>query len=341
MSSDTLAPFAPPGLPSLTAGGPTAFNPLHHPLLFQTPHLLSETSAWIGHIPLAFLLIDLLRPRTLVELGTHHGDSYCAFLQAIDHLHLDTHATAIDTWAGDAQSGPYPPSVLENLRTHHAPYAPFSTLLQSTFDAALPRFPDSSIDLLHLDGLHDYASVRHDFYAWRPKLSPAAVVLFHDTAIHAPNFGVHRLWDELCANHPHFEFPHASGLGLLALGTNLPPALTTFLSFANQHPTETRAFFATLGHHLELLRSHQLLTQTLTTQHLVANAWRSNTQQPPLPLPPTPERTATQNLHTLTAAAQDAHNLRTSLRTTRQKLARTHRLTRFLARLFPRSQASR
>jgi hypothetical protein len=324
---DTALPLLPVG------GAADTFNPLHHPLLFETPRLLSQTSAWLGHIPLAFLLIDLLRPRALVELGTHHGDSYCAFLQAIEALHLDCRATAVDTWRGDPQSGPYAPCVLENLRTHHARYEPFSSLLQSTFDGALSRFPDNSIDLLHLDGLHDYASVRHDFYAWRPKLSDAAVVLFHDTAIHAEPFGVHRLWDELCANHPHFEFPHTSGLGILAIGTSIPPAFTAFLASANAKPAETRALFAALGHRLELLRSHQTLLKTLASQHAAANTWRRNTHQPLRPLSSSPHLLASHTADDLAAAAIDAQNLRDSLRTTRQKLSKTLRLTRLLSRL--------
>ena len=31
------------------------------------------TSAWLTHAPFAFWLVDVLRPRSIVELGTHHG----------------------------------------------------------------------------------------------------------------------------------------------------------------------------------------------------------------------------------------------------------------------------
>ena len=174
-------------------------------LAAENPRYLSSVSAWIEHIPFAFALVDILRPATFVELGTHAGDSYLAFSQAVQTLSLATRCTAIDTWEGDTQAGGYSSQILENLRAYHDPlYAPFSRLLQSTFDDALAHFPDGSIDLLHIDGLHTYDAVRHDFEAWRPKLSPSGVVLFHDTQVRRDDFGVYRLWEELAAQYPSF-----------------------------------------------------------------------------------------------------------------------------------------
>src|SRR6185436_16511585 len=153
------------------------WNPLYHPICLSQPNRVAAT-AWAGHIPFAMFLIDLLKPDVMVELGTFTGVSYCAFCQAVAELNLPTRCYAIDTWRGDEQTGFYGQEVLDDLKRHHDPlYSHFSSLIQSTFDEALPRLPDSSVDLLHIDGTHAYENVKHDFYAWLPKMSARGIVL--------------------------------------------------------------------------------------------------------------------------------------------------------------------
>jgi hypothetical protein len=223
-------------------------DPLLHPIVFSTPRRLSTVTAWQEHIPFAMYLVDVLRPRTLVELGTHYGDSYCAFCQAVAELQLPTAAFAVDTWQGDEHSGHYGQDVLRDLRAHHDPlYGGFSELLESSFDDALPRFADGSIDLLHVDGCHLYEAVRHDFESWLPKLSPRGAVLLHDTASRIDGFGVWRLLDELRGRYPCLEFTHASGLGLVLAGREPAPELAALTRLEGEELAGFRALFEALG----------------------------------------------------------------------------------------------
>src|SRR5256885_15416445 len=98
-----------------------AFNPMDYPLMFRRPERLSDVSAWVEHIPFAYALIQMCRPRMLVELGTQKGDSYCAFCEAISALQLPTRCTAIDKWTGDEQTGFFGNEVLTELRAYHDP----------------------------------------------------------------------------------------------------------------------------------------------------------------------------------------------------------------------------
>lgn len=197
-------------------------NLLNYPVCLSQPLRLAHT-AWAEHVPFAMFLVDILRPGTIVELGTFSGVSYCAFCQAVAQLGLDCRCYAVDNWEGDPQSGFFGPEVLDDLKQHHDPlYGGFSRLLQSTFDQALSHFADGTIDLLHIDGYHTYESVKHDFDGWLPKMSTRGVVLFHDTNERHDDFGVWKLWNELKLRYPNFEFTHGHGLGVLAVGGSYP-----------------------------------------------------------------------------------------------------------------------
>ncbi len=229
------------------------WNALAHPIVFaEARHL--PVSAWLEHIPFAMYAVDVLKPRSIVELGTHTGASFCAFCQAVADLHLSTQCFAIDSWQGDGHTGKYDQDVLGNLRAHHDPlYGGFSRLIQSTFDEAAPHFSDSSIDLLHIDGYHTYEAVKHDFITWRPKMSERGIVLFHDINVREGDFGVHAFWEEIRSQFPSFEFWHCHGLGVLAVGQVIPDEFQPLLQLQDEAAARMRYYFFNLG------RRHQLI----------------------------------------------------------------------------------
>src|SRR5262245_11943503 len=206
-------------------------------------------SAWLSHVPFAHWIVRAACPRVLVELGTHNGVSYSAFCEAVLRDGLDTRCYAVDTWKGDEHSGYYGEEVYSDLRRfHESRYGAFSELLRCTFDGALPYIADGSVDLLHIDGLHTYDAVRSDFEHWRPKLSSRAVVLFHDTNVRERDVGVWRLWEELRARYPSFEFLHGHGLGVLAVGPEATPQVAALCALRDPAMVSAvRQRFALIG----------------------------------------------------------------------------------------------
>lgn len=218
-----------------------------HPVVFLKPRL-SHPYAWVGHVPFAYLLVDLLRPRTLVELGTDSGNSYLAFCQAVQQLGVGTQCTAIDTWEGDPHARRYGEGVYETLKSYHDPrYAAFSRMHRSLFIDALGEFEDGSIDLLHIDGLHTYEAVSEDFNTWLPKLSDRSVVIFHDSQVRDRGFGVAQFLDEIRGTYRIVEFEHSNGLGVAMVGDKVPEAFVAFMDAFDKRTEQMRRFFKELG----------------------------------------------------------------------------------------------
>ncbi len=258
------------------------FGTAIRPIALLQPDL-AASSPWLGHVPFAFWLVEALAPHTIVELGTHTGVSYCAFCQAVEHTALPTACWAVDTWKGDAHAGFYEDDVFEALRAYHDPkYGAFSRLVRSTFNEALPHFTDGSIDLLHIDGLHTYEAVSADFHSWLPKLSPRAVVVFHDINVREGDFGVWRFWDEVSRLYPSFSFLHSHGLGVLAVGSDQAPRVQWLTSLAkadDARVTEARTFFERLGDRLIMRFDRQTLLRENSRLNELNEALGSRSEQ--------------------------------------------------------------
>ena len=243
------------------------WNPLDHPIMFTMPRRLSSGSTWHEHIPFAMFLVDILRPEVIVELGTQHGDSYCAFCQAVKELGLQTLCYAIGTWQSAECGGP---EVLADLRAHHDQlYGAFSRLIRSTYDKAVKYFSDGTVDILHIAGRHDYEAAKRIFVTWLPKISVQGVVLLDDINVREADFGVWKFWEEIKMQYSHFEFVHGGGLGILAVGKEQPEALQGLLNASEEDVSKVRSFFFELGRGLAQQVQQQRLSQQIEEKERV------------------------------------------------------------------------
>lgn len=220
---------------------------LLRPSALAVPERLSDAPSGQGHIPFAFLLVDLLRPRTIAELGTNRGDVYCALCQAVSLLRTDTRCHGFGAWTDgpDTAGGT---AMLDELKAHHDPrYASFSTLLTSGANDAADRFEDGTIDLLVVGEAASSGTENLDLVRWRRKLSDRAVILLRGALVRREEAGPDSPWDDLKTAHPYREFGHDGGLGLLALGSDLPPAMARLFALSDEEWSQVARLFERLG----------------------------------------------------------------------------------------------
>lgn len=183
---------------------------------------MMKYSPWSGHRLFAYDYICNMKPERIVELGSYYGCSAFSFLQALKDSKMQSRFWAVDTWEGD--------SFTENDYTENI-YQAYKEIqdncfsrqncemLRMTFDEAYEKFEDYTIDLLHIDGSHNYEDVKHDFFKWKDRVKQDGVVFFHDIGeddLYGKKMGSHIFWEELRKEYPYtLEFPFSFGLGIL------------------------------------------------------------------------------------------------------------------------------
>ena len=168
---------------------------------------MREIDGWLadeeGEALLAAAREALARPAAagrIVEVGSYCGKATFLLAHAARAAPIDAAVTAIDRFDGllgsrDKPLERFPPS---RVRFDHmvARHALAAWIEVRTGDAPSLGW-SGAIDLLVVDGLHDYAAVAADFHAFEPWLGPDARAAFHDYADYYP--GVRAFVDELAA----------------------------------------------------------------------------------------------------------------------------------------------
>lgn len=184
--------------------------------------LIDSDLPWYGHKFFAYDLVQNVKPEKVVELGTFRGTSFFAFCQAAKDAGLDTQLHAIDLWEGDKHSGYYDSEILKQVKTISAKYYKDQKidLIRKSFNDAVNDFEDSSIDILHIDGLHTKEAVTEDYKNWMPKMKKDGIILFHDIVVTKDDFGVYKFWEEIIEEKETIEFYYSYGLGVLFVDKN-------------------------------------------------------------------------------------------------------------------------
>jgi len=165
--------------------------------------------------PAAPASIAAPRRRTLVEIGSFCGKATWVLAAIARASGRDAGVVAIDSFDGVIGCADRPTRVaptLDKFRRNLAALG-IEPLVETIVGRAADQHWHRPIDLLLIDGLHDYASVASDFHALADHVAPHGAVLFHDCADYYPE--VRDFVAELVASGEWREAARAGSMRML------------------------------------------------------------------------------------------------------------------------------
>ena len=155
--------------------------------LRKTPRIFYQPLDHIGSVEgLIELCEDIVKPDfTMVEVGSFSGVSSDVFARYVKTLYC------VDLWElNDPENETF--KKCERL---------FDKVLQAHKNIvkiknysleAVKDFPDESLDIVYIDGDHEYPNCQHDIEAWLPKVKKGGWVTGHDTHLDTVLVALHR-----------------------------------------------------------------------------------------------------------------------------------------------------
>lgn len=167
-------------------------------------HFYQEIPGWFNF---ERLYLDAVRRASddahFVEVGVWQGKSTAFLATEIYNSGKRIRLDAVDHFKGSAEHRNVPPN-LAGVAANNLRAFDFCKLVKLPSLEASKQYEDASLDFVFLDGSHDYANVRADITAWRPKVKPGGMLAGHDYG--SRSFpGVRKAVDELVPDRKTFK----------------------------------------------------------------------------------------------------------------------------------------
>lgn len=239
-----------------------SINTLAQGSMFWQPDY-REASSWLEHLPFLFWLVEALRPQQVVGLGVDDVPHF-AVCQAASRLRLGARCYMVGEDVDEKAA-----NEIHAYASDH--FSAISQWLQTNPTRAIEQFDEGSIDLLLLHISPDDNSVDYLLDRWLSRLSSQGVVVVPGIARREPGCFVFRAFESIKDRYPHFVFHHAGGLGVIAVGNELPHLVNNLLGAleSNASTQVVQDVFARLGRSCQdkvTVRQQQALFQTLETR---------------------------------------------------------------------------
>lgn len=153
-------------------------------------------------------IVENLKPKVVVEIGTARGGTLFAFSRLATPTAI---IVSIDLpWGG---TGDYPTWREKIYQKFSSPEQKLTLMRadshqQETLEKLESVLGGRDIDFLFIDGDHTYGGVKKDYELYSPLVRVGGVIALHDVAKHnaTPNCEVDRFWDEIRATSKSQEF---------------------------------------------------------------------------------------------------------------------------------------
>jgi predicted O-methyltransferase YrrM len=188
----------------------------------QINNIMNIESAWHGHREFANWLTEHLKPQITVDLGVDYGFSTFALAErnpghvyGIDMFQGDEHAGFRDT--GEFVLSYQSRNGIKNV-----------TFVKGTFDQVSEQW-STSIDILHIDGLHTREAITNDYTNWIKFVHPNGIILMHDIVTFAD---VKDFYNSI--RLPKLFFVESHGLGVVSRDPDLINYISSVFSTSQQ-----------------------------------------------------------------------------------------------------------
>ena len=147
--------------------------------LFLTPRMFYVPLSANNSIEGLFdMVLEIMKPHfQVVEIGSFSGVSSDLFARYCETLYC------IDIWDKDPSYQEIDPKPLTRAKFEFAQvWASHGNIIpiQGFSIESAQLFQDSTLDMVYIDGRHDYPSVKDDILAWLPKIKPGGWLTGHD-----------------------------------------------------------------------------------------------------------------------------------------------------------------
>ena len=154
--------------------------------------LPKDLRGWNGDAPIFKRMVEQVRPKVIVEVGSWKGQSTVSLAKACKELGLDTKIYCVDTWLGAIEFYTHQTEERDLMKKHGYPqvyYQFISNLYHEGVIDMVETIPLPSnvahvvvpqADLIYIDASHEYQDVADDIENFSKKLNDGGIMFGDD-----------------------------------------------------------------------------------------------------------------------------------------------------------------